>query len=81
MLEALFLFLEVKRNFCGNSNWKLHLSSLQSMMPAIIMMDRIKYRRWIPVHLADMIALKTNDAETWKYFNDWATICYAHLWS
>ena len=42
-------------------DWNIHLSSLQKMTPAIIMMDHIKYRRWIPVYLADMIELKNSD--------------------
>ena len=40
------------------------------MMPAVIMMDRIKYRRWVPVYLADMVALKNNDVEIWNYFKE-----------
>ena len=39
MLSHLFDFIYASRA----RNWKLHLSSLQNMMPAIIMMDRIKY--------------------------------------
>ena len=51
-------------------DWNLHLSSLQKMLPAIIMMDRIKYRRWIPVYLADVIELKNSDVEFWNYLKE-----------
>ena len=55
ILSSLFYFIYASRA----RNWDLHLSSLQNIMPAIIMMGRIKYRRWGPVYLADMIGLKT----------------------
>ena len=51
-------------------DWNLHISSLQKMIPVIIMMDRIPSRRWIPVYLADMIELKNNDVEFWNYLKE-----------
>jgi hypothetical protein len=66
MLSYLFDFIYASRA----RNWDLHLSSLQKMIPGIIMMDRIKYRRWLPVYLADMVALRENDPEIWNYFEE-----------
>ena len=66
MLSHIFDFIYASRA----RDWNLHLSSLQKMMPAIMMMDRVKYRRWIPVYLADMIELKNSDVEFWNYLKE-----------
>ena len=66
MLSHLFDFVYASRA----RDWNLHLSSLQKMMPAIIIMDRIKYRRWKPAYLPDMIELKNGDVEFWNYLKE-----------
>ena len=48
-------------------NWIMHLSALTKMIPAIIMMDRIKYRRMMSVYLTEMKNLEHNNPEIWKY--------------
>ena len=49
-------------------NWLMHLSAVDQMIPAIIAMDRIKYRRMLPVYLADMLQLEHDDPAIWKHF-------------
>ena len=49
-------------------NWIKHLSALTKMMPAIIMMDRIKYRRMMSVYLREMKNLDHINTKIWEYF-------------
>ena len=48
----------------------MYLSSIKDLMPAIIMMDRIKYRRMLPVYLADMIYPKESSPDIWDHFQE-----------
>ena len=48
----------------------MHLSSVKDMIPFITAMDRIKYRRLLPVYLADMKKLKDTDPVIWNYFEE-----------
>ena len=50
MVERLLPFRYVTRS----DDWLLHLKSTEEIIPDIISMDRIKYRRMSPVYLADM---------------------------
>ena len=46
----------------------MHLSAVDQTISAIIAMDRIKYRRMLPVYLADMLQLEHDDPAIWKHF-------------
>lgn len=48
----------------------MHLYALRDMLPVIITMDRIKYRRMLPAYLADMLYLKKSDPAEWKFFQE-----------
>lgn len=37
--------------------WKLHLSSVSTMLPLIFITNRVNYSRWLPVYLLDMFNL------------------------
>ena len=37
---------------------------------SILLVDRLNYRRPMPVYLADMQELKTSDFEIWKYLGE-----------
>ena len=47
-------------------NWVLYLSSLTELLPGIISIDRIKYRRMLTVYLADMQDLQKSNPKLWK---------------
>ena len=66
MVERLLLFIHASRS----RNWKLHLSTTEELMRDITGMDRIKYRRMLPVYLAEMYALESSDPLIWEAFND-----------
>lgn len=71
MVTRLMTFIEATRS----RNWQLHLDSLEDMIPDFASMDRINYRRLTPVYIADMKFLKTDDAATWKYFEEGNFCC------
>ena len=48
----------------------MHLSALRDMLPVIITIDRVKYRRMLPAYLADMLYLKKSDSVVWKFFQE-----------
>ena len=64
MVTRLFTFIEATRS----RNWELHLDSLEDMIADFASMDRINYRRYAALYIADMRHLKENDKETWNYF-------------
>ena len=66
MVERLLLFIHASRS----RNWKLHLSTTEELMRDITSMDRIKYRRMLPVYLAEMYALESSDPLIWEAFID-----------
>ena len=51
MVERLLAFIRATRE----RDWVLHLNSVNDFIKDITSMDRIKYRRMLPVYLADMI--------------------------
>ena len=66
MVSVLLKFIHASRS----RDWIMHLSSVKDMIPFITAMDRIKYRRLLPVYLADMKKLKDTDPVIWNYFEE-----------
>ena len=66
MVERLLIFIHASRS----RNWELHLSSTEELVRDITSMDRIKYRRMLPVYLAEMYALKRTDPIVFEAFSD-----------
>ncbi|ESO84058.1 hypothetical protein LOTGIDRAFT_155372 [Lottia gigantea] len=64
MIERLLLFIQATRQ----RDWKLHLEASTLMCQDICSMDRIKYRRMLPVYIADMKRLKQSDPGIWNAF-------------
>ena len=71
MVTRLFTFIEATRS----RNWELHLDSLEDMIADFASMDRINYRRYAALYIADMRHLKENDKETWNYFREGNFCC------
>ena len=59
MVERLLLFIHASRS----KNWMLHLASGEELVKDFVSNDRLNYRRPMPVYLADMQEVKTNDSE------------------
>ena len=53
MVQLLLLYIRATRT----SNWKLHLSSLQSMIPWFFATDRVNYSRFAPCYWLEMLCL------------------------
>ena len=64
MVSILLKFIYASRS----RDWLLHLAALKEMMPAIIMMDRVKYRRMLSVYLTEMKKLEYNLPKIWDFF-------------
>ena len=71
MVTRLFTFIEATRS----RNWELHLDALEDMIGDFASMDRINYRRYTAVYIADMRHLQDNDKETWNYFKEGNFCC------
>ena len=63
MVERLFLFRYAVRS----RNWMLHLKSTEDLIGDVISLDRIKYRRMLPVYLAEMKGLQDESPDIWNY--------------
>ena len=67
MVTILFEFINASRS----RNWLAHLNTLEKIIiPNVTAMDRIKYRRILPVCLSDMQALEERDPNMWQFFLD-----------
>ena len=64
MVERLLLF----RHAVRSQDWLLHLKSTEDIIGDVISMDRIKYRRMLPVYLADMKHLESEEPTIWNSF-------------
>ena len=53
MVQLLLLYIRATRT----SNWKLHLSSLRSMIPWFFATDRVNYSRYAPCYWLEMLCL------------------------
>ena len=51
---------------CRTDNWEGYLSSLENLIKYFFARDLLNYARLMPVHLAQMNALETEDPETWS---------------
>ena len=51
---------------CRTGNWEGYLSSLENIINYLFARDLLNYARLMPVHLAQMNALETEDPETWS---------------
>ena len=63
MYESLLLFVRASRQ----GLWKLHLSSLNSLVKYFFAHDQINYARMTPLYLANMLSLQTDDRNSWDY--------------
>ena len=70
LVKRLFTFIEAVRS----RDWNLYLSSFEAMIKDFSSLDRIKYRRWSAVYLADMYHLRESDnvedQKVWKAFEN-----------
>ena len=66
MVTILFEFINASRS----KNWLAHLNIREEIIPYIIAMDTIKYRRTLPVHLSDIRALEKKDPNIWQFLLD-----------
>lgn len=66
LFEIVLLFTRASRQ----SNWQLHLASLESFVKYFFAFDQINYARLSPVYLAQMYALKDKDPDTWAFLNE-----------
>ena len=60
MVRRLFLFIEVSRI----RNWEQDLDAAEDLIPDLAAMNRVKYRRMLPVYVAEMRRLRENDEIT-----------------
>ena len=70
-VTRLFTFIEVTRS----RNFILHLDSHEDLVADFASMNRIKYRVYSAIYLADMRQLQVCDKETWNYFMDGNFCC------
>ena len=66
MVKLLMLFVRATQE----SNWVLHLSSLDKFVKYFFVHDLHNYARYSPVYLADMFDLQTSDPTTWQFLAD-----------
>ena len=60
MVRRLFLFIEASRI----RNWEQHPDAAEDLIPDLAAMNRVKYRRMLPVYVAEMRHLRENDEIT-----------------
>eukprot|EP00794_Sanderia_malayensis_P004105 gene4105-4662_t len=61
MVERLLLFIQASRM----KDWALHLAAGEDLIKDFVIMDRINYRRLMPVYVANMRALESDEPEIW----------------
>lgn len=66
MYEALLLFIRSSRE----GDWELHLSSLDNMTKYFFAHDQINYARLVPLYLATMNELLSEDVPSWNYLKE-----------
>ena len=62
MIRRLLLFIEASRV----RNWEQHLAAAEDLIPDLAAMNRLKYRRLMPVYIADMYHLRESDPLVWN---------------
>ena len=66
MVATLFEFINAPQS----RNWLGHINILEEIIPYVTAMDRIKYRRMLPVYLSDIRALEEMETNIWHFFLD-----------
>lgn len=66
MYEALLLFIRASRQ----SDWLLHLNSLNKMIPYFFAHDQQNYARLSPVYLSEMEEVRNNEKDIWNFFRE-----------
>ena len=61
-VEVILFFVAATRN----ADLELHLQAGEQLSKLLFAFDRIKYKRLLPIYIADMYDLRTNHPETWK---------------
>ena len=66
IVGRLFTFIEAPRT----RNWFLHLSAAEELMKDFASLDRIKYRRWWAIYIADILQSSSDpeDKKVWDAF-------------
>ena len=72
------LWLKNLVSSCRTGNWEGYLSSLENIIKYFFARDLLNYARLMPVHLALINALETEDPETWSGLKSWI---YANKYS
>ena len=65
-VDALLKFISALRR----AEWLKHLTSAQGLCPYFHAHDQIRYSRWEPLYIADMIELQSTDPEIWTFLSD-----------
>ena len=66
MVLHILMFIRASRQ----GLWDLHLASLDAMCKFFFVFDKLNYARMVPLYLAQMRELQTNDPEVWAEFQD-----------
>ena len=64
MVMEMLIFITAVRT----GNWKLHLEALEVFRKYLFPHNYLNYARMIPLHLAEMVSLKTSDPLTFPEF-------------
>ena len=62
MVELLLRFVRAT----SEGNWRLHITSLQEMIPWFFAYDCTNYSRYAPVYLSHMMSLPTNNPAVYE---------------
>ena len=73
-LEQVESFLNLISS-CLTGNWEGYLLSLENIIKYFFARDLLNYARLMPVHLAQMNALETEDPETIECAQVWRICC------
>ena len=48
-------------------NFSLYIDTLNQLVPWFFALDHVHYARWLPIHIQDMVALKTMHPSVYKF--------------
>ena len=60
-------------------NFKLYIDTLNQIVPWCFALDHVHYARWLPVHIKDMVALKTMHLSVYHEFQKGNFVMYCEL--
>ena len=66
VFEILILFIRASRQ----TDWNLHLTSLNDFCKYFYAHEQLNYARMTPLYWANMTKLKTSDCESWQYLDE-----------